>query len=1604
MEKHKRMLLIFLILSIFLISLGPISANENIINQTNTNETLKTNINLLNAPISPTNPSVTFYAYDVYNESSNTYDEEGILVSDVNFQIFDLEDNLILTGISDKYGTFSTNSLDYGTYKLQASYLTYKPITMNFNVENLINTIDVRFIPDICLLMSYTSHSEKINVLMNISRRVYYIDTYPYELEKEWLLDYANYIQLDMFAEGSYRFETDIIIDSPANKNHLVAYTFGVYNSTFLDTLNINFIGAADENNTPDTIENTYIGSYFQAFDINNLDVLKTNMENLYEYILYLMGDINTNPTLNTSKTPLVDASLGFYHPDLGKICFQPSQELVNSWIIKDPGYNKDGVGSLNWMYVEYKEWQDSNSNPLDLFKQYDNWYTANKPNLNNSYVVIVSYYPGGNLIDTMIRKYESQNRSVLNIYQSVTSPSIASVLTIIANNSDKGISAINSLYDWSMDYENSGNGGAIDEYVQIGVDVIKTMYGVSKASYTSEYGPQAEWTYSVSIPSFEGVYGAVLCSYNNEYGEEVVIDGGVNQLVENTLGWVNLREKENANKKIAVILWDYPPGKGHIGASYLDIFSSIHDLLIELDKEGYDIGGDVNSIPNTTELYTLISESANKGPYAQGLLNQYVEKYYDRLIENNQLVDYEEYLSYVHTLNETLQNELIEYWGEGLGLSMVYNDTYLVIPGITFGNILITFQPSRGWDSVEEYHSAYLPPPQHYVAFYKWLKYNYQADALINLGTHGTLEFLPGRPLGLQEDDWPLALTNIPTIYPYIVSNPGEAMTARERIAALLITHMTPATVLSELYGNLTTLKTYISNYETAIKTNSTDLAASYEVLILNLSRELAYSQPKTNQSFEDWLEELDEELEDLSNDIVTIGLHTIGVELSGDELIQELITITASRTSIYDYILWKLYPNLKEEDIGYYDILHNTNYTTEIDEAQILLENIVTDLTNSTYEFTTILSKYNITSSDSELIECLLFLNETMADLVNNTEWESIIAALNGQYILPNLMADPSYSDSLPTGRNPYAYDTTKMPSKAAWETAKLIDDKLIVDYYEKYGEFPELLGLIMWGTELLRTEGIGIAQFLYLLGVTPTWSQTETITGIKLLPLDSLKVTLSNGTVIQRPRIDVYASIVTQNADWIGMLINAVKLVYEGTPGEGTDVNMVKKHYEENPSLDRLFGLQGAVLEGTGMADYIPNTDRWQNDTNMAATLTNIYLSRVSYAWTVDAKGQIAVNKKTSDYEYLLKNVDVISQNIDSTWRFLDSDDYYDWFGGMLGASQYLGGRPETAVADIRNKHDINIRTLDEELDFEIRSTVINPKVRDSLLGDNPSGWQTYASKYDFIFGFSTVAHKTTEDGSLDNLISNNMFDALGENAIYMGEMANADYKAVSFQTSAAWMIYSYDKGYWKGDTKTVTKLVDQYVQSVVQYGFACCHHTCANLDFNNMIMQLSSLDPTVKQQYADIYEQATLNKIYTNASSNTEPQENPNSAENTNQGDSSSQSSSQTADSSSSSSASSSNGGSSSNVGDKQSSDSNDDSGSDSTSGESSSENTGEAYEISTSQPSSQSEGSMPAVIIGTIVGVLLIFGFGYTRSGFSQGKSGDNLDDFDDEDY
>ena len=763
---------------------------------------------------------INVHVKDSYNETSKNWNEDGFNLAGATVEVYDSKNKVISTAITDKNGNVEIKNLGSQKYSLKISYSTYEPIELkDIDFSKKSGTLDIdkiMFVPDILLLVDYNSHSEKVDLLMNMSRRVAYISTTDFDKSRAWLVEYANFMHIDMFSESAYSVLTgqylkELLAKSPANAKYNVAYTFSVFSQQILNNTGLHVVGASAENNTFDTVENTYIGSYFQARDIEESDILKSNMKNYLDYVRHLISPSNyDDPTLDENNAPLMTPECGFYHPDLGMYSVVPEGKLINRWIHENPGYTHNSDGSLNWMTENYVTWLIEVLDPTELFKKFEEDYIA-KFNPTKSFIAIASYYGGEEVSDALIRGYEANGRPAFNVFKTGTQPAMSSILNKIKNVSTVGISAVNSLCSWSLDY---ANGTAEPDLTDIDLHVLKGIVEISEYSYNSELGLQVEWTYMVTYPSFEGVFGQVALSWVDSFGKSHVIQEGVDKMVQLNCKWADLHDLNNSDKKVAVMLYNYPPGKAEIGASYLDVFNSVYDLLIQLYAQGYDIGGvaEYSNYYNNTYQWIINSEDSykingtstnfislynltriifdmnNKGSWASGLLEKYVEENWDSLMEHHQLISLEDFEYLTSDLRDELYNDLISYWGDNLGPAMVYKNKYIVIPGVWFGNVFITFQPSRGWEEVQDYHSLVIPPHQQYVSFYKWMEKTANINAVISMGTHGTQEWLPGINLGAFPGDWTFELTVIPTIYPYIVSNPGEAMVARDRSSALLI------------------------------------------------------------------------------------------------------------------------------------------------------------------------------------------------------------------------------------------------------------------------------------------------------------------------------------------------------------------------------------------------------------------------------------------------------------------------------------------------------------------------------------------------------------------------------------------------------------------------------------------------------------------------------------------------------------------------------------------------------------------------------------------------------------------------------------------------
>jgi cobaltochelatase CobN len=1388
-------------------------------------------------------PRIQGTVKEIYNASSGTYTNlnKAIPVKGAKITIKNpANGSTIATGTTNSQGKYDISFISALTkFRVEISYSTYKKFTTSVTPTGSpvpTAVLNHTFLPDIAILGSDGAMGVEVRNLNN--RRLIYVNIYQSSTgapnPEDWIMKYVNFAYINMAMPGSGMWDTwyDELLKSPANLNYKISSAFGYPCDTDSDSYGgdgLHLLGGHDTSDTENTLENTYIASYYK---LASGTVAQTNLKHMVEYIYYLLGETTTNPTKNGKGPSMSAPSWGLYHPDYPTKTTPatPTQKQLKTWIESKPGFT--AYGSLNWE-AEYNKWIPTRNS---IYKEFETWYNKHK-SIKSPFIVIVSYTPGGETIDKLIREYERQGRAVFNLFENADTPSASTLLEELVLGKDgngpmtRGVSAITSLFSWSLNYANISAGGATDELERINLEVIKGIQLLSPDSLTNPLGAQYEWTFAVTFPYFEGVSSPIVISYTDKNGKEHALDAGIKKLVSLTNKCAKLKELPNKDKKIAIILYSYPPGKAEMKASYLDVFGSVHDLLVKLKEQGYNVG--TGKIPTAKELYTLVAEFANKGTWAQNLLNQYVKKNLATLKANKQLVDVTTYNKWFNQLPKALQEQVIKKWGSAVGDIMTYNGS-LVIPGMMFGNVFITVQPSRGWEEVENYHDAYLPPHHQYIGFYKWLENVYGANAMIHMGTHGTLEWLPGRNVGLQEDDWPFQLANILNINPYIVSNPGEGMVAKDRAGALIIDHMTPAMVRSGLYGDLIVIHDLIHQYENAKNVGNNQILPALEKQIKSKAKELGLPAQQKGQTFSEWLLEIHEKLHEIEDDIIPLGLHSLGKVLTGEELVEEVFTISSSMTSITDHMKAVLYPKI---NLGYYDMQKNPKYEDEIEAIDKWIRTYIRQIANGK-------DPNSLGVKNTDLLNDLKYCKEIIAKIRDNQEWKNLLDALSGGFVSPGLAADPSYADVLPTGMNFYASNPEKMPTKAAWETAKKVVDQLLTNYYLKHGKFPETVGMVMWGTELLRTDAIAIAEFMYLLGVMPDWDTNGDVKPKSILiPLKDLTITI-NGKTIQRPRVDVFTTAVTGNEMWINLMNNAVKLAAEA-PGETTKQNYVKKHFKEHPSLDRVFGLPGMVLEGTGVSDLLPNTSKWKT----TAELVSVYTSRVSYAWKSTPNGvNIEQNKNT--FQYLLGSADMITQNIDSTWRLLDTDDYYDWYGGMLLASRGLGGNPDDMLVDIRNKNKVVTRTTQEEMELEIQSQLLNPAYRDALL-ETPSGWMEYAERYKNLFAMDVTT------GS----VSDTMWTLAARNLLDPKFSGREDYQAFATQSMMGWVIEAARRGIWKADEALLNSLKDKYINLVNKYGVSCCHHTCANMDFNNYMIVGSSLSSAQIQQFANILEGAT-----------------------------------------------------------------------------------------------------------------------------------------------
>jgi cobaltochelatase CobN len=820
---------------------------------------------------------------------------------------------------------------------------------------------------------------------------------------------------------------------------------------------------------------------------------------------------------------------------------------------------------------------------------------------------------------------------------------------------------------------------------------------------------------------------------------------------------WTELARLPAADKRVALILANYPTRDGRIGNGVgLDTPAAALNILDALQRAGYPVG--VLPDSGTALIQALLGgvsndlDSLDQRPCAQSLA-------------------LDDYLQAFGQLSSANQAAVRERWGEPSADPM-FRQGRLMIAGLRIGLTFVGIQPARGYqiDPSTVYHDPDLVPPHGYLAFYFWLRRVYGAHALIHVGKHGNLEWLPGKGVGLSQDCWPDAVLGpMPNIYPFIVNDPGEGAQAKRRTQAVIIDHLMPPLTRAETYGPLRDLEVLADEYYEA-QLLDPRRARELQGDILRLVRETRLDQElqlDAQAEAAQWLPRLDTYLCDLKESQIRDGLHVFGESPSGRLRIDTLLALLrvprgdgrgagqsllralgkcfALAFDPLDCVLGEPYAGPRPAALQAVSL----EPWRTLGDTRERLELYATGLIERTLDPTVCTpTDPDAASHGSDVGQILAGLLDTVAprlDACGPAEMQALLAALDGRFVPAGPSGAPSRGrlDVLPTGRNFFSVDVRNLPTTTAWRIGFASANLILERHLQDHGDHLRQLGLSVWGTATMRTGGDDMAQAMALLGVRPVWATgSQRVDDFEILPL----------SLLDRPRVDVTLRISGFFRDAFGNLLRLFDAAVQAVAAldEPDDLNpLAAKVRAERAQLQasglsaeqaerqagwRIFGAKPGAY-GAGVQGAIDGR-LWQS----RADLAEVYLNWGGYAYGAADEGTPA----RGEFARRLGQVQAVVHNQDNREHdLLDSNDYYQFQGGMLAAVETLGGVPAASYHGDHSQPDVpRIRTLKEELNRVVRARAANPKWIAGVKRHGYKGASELAATVDNLFAFGAT----------------------------------------------------------------------------------------------------------------------------------------------------------------------------------------------------------------------------------------------------------------------
>jgi cobaltochelatase CobN len=858
-----------------------------------------------------------------------------------------------------------------------------------------------------------------------------------------------------------------------------------------------------------------------------------------------------------------------------------------------------------------------------------------------------------------------------------------------------------------------------------------------------------------VAIPEFDGRLISVPFSFK-EAGPDgvpgyVADPERARRVAGIALGYARLRRIPNADKRVALVLSSYPTRHSRVGnAVGLDTPASAVALLRALRERGYRVG----DFPEDGD--TLIHQLIATGGHDVEWLTS------EQLAAAPMRIPLARYREWFDALPSSLRDAMRSHWGEPPGELYVDGDD-IVLAGLRLDNVTLMIQPPRGFgeNPVAIYHDPDLPPSHHYLAAYQWLQS--AVDAVVHMGKHGTLEWLPGKGLGLSAECAPDAvLGDLPLIYPFIVNDPGEGTQAKRRAHATIVDHLVPPMARADSYGELARLEQLLDEHATVQALDPAKLPAVRAqiwtlIQAAQLHRDLHIDAQPGDGEFDDFVLHVDGYLCEIKDSLIRDGLHILGGAPQG-EARTNLVLAVLRANQIWGGVSGAL-PGLRSALAVHFGV-------SEVESLDVvdMLESAASRLVLGCEALDWAAEKVPAVVAEvlgapvPTVAEVLTFAATEVVPRLAATagEIDAVLHALDGGYVPAGPSGSPTRGlvNVLPTGRNFYSVDPKAIPSRNAWEVGQALAESLLRRHREDTGEWPATVGLTMWGTSAMRTQGDDIAEVLALLGCRPVWDDaSRRVTGVEVVPLADLG----------RPRVDVTVRISGFFRDAfphvVALLDDAVGLV--AGLDEPATANFVRAHASADVAehgdwrraTTRIFGSKPGAY-GAGLLPLI-DARNWRDDRDLA----EVYAVWGGYAYGRGLDGRAA----RADLEQVYRRIAVAAKNVDTREHDIaDSDDYFQYHGGMVAMVRALRGTdPAAYIGDSHRPEAVRTRSLAEETKRVFRARVVNPRWIAAMRRHGYKGGFELAATVDYLFGYDATAG-VVEDWMYERLAASYVFD--------------------------------------------------------------------------------------------------------------------------------------------------------------------------------------------------------------------------------------------------